>query len=194
MNLSRRALLAGALAATAAGCATGGLVEPGVYDKTPGTTVTLRRAWSDLTFALPNRPRNVRMLSVDGPLLNQLFIASLNEGESLVRPFDRDTPRPVYRADMSDTETVEFVVDCLAAMQYEAPESSALRPQNFGAHPGVRFDIATRTAEGLNISGTALVARVGGKLRVLLFLAPSEHYYGALLPDIEAAFASAQAT
>ena len=182
------------LAIAAASCATGTLVEPGVYDKVPGTALTLQRAWSDLTFLLPNRPPNVRMLSIDGPLLNQLLVATLNDGDSLVRPVDRDTPRPVFRADMNDTEAVEFVVDCLAAMQYEAPESSALRPQTFGAHAGVRFDIATRTAEGLNMSGTALVALVGGKLHVLLFIAPSEHYYGSLLPDIEAAFAGARAS
>ncbi len=193
MSIGRRAFVFGALALGATGCATGALVEPGVYNKASGLNVTLGRQWSDLTFMLPNRPPNVRMLSIDGPLLNRLFVASLAPGESLVRPVDRDTPRPTYRADMSDTEAVEFVIDCLAAMQLEAPEANALRPQSMGAAPGVRFDIATRTAEGLNIAGTALVARTGDKLRVLVFIAPSEHYYGALLPEVEQILASAAA-
>ena len=191
MNTTRRTLLLGAAGASLAlaGCATGGLVSGEV--KNAGATVTLSREWSDITFLLPSpRPRNVKMLSIDGPLLNRLYIAALEPGESLLRPRDRDTPRPTYQPDMSDSELVEFVIDCIA-QEYQNPEASALRPQNMGATPGVRFDVATRTAEGLDISGAALVARQGQRLHLLLFLAPAEHYYAALLPDVEAIFASA---
>jgi hypothetical protein len=191
MNTTRRALLLGAAGASAllAGCASGRLVS-GPFENA-GATVTLSREWSDITFLLPSpRPRNVKMLSIDGPLLNRLYIAALRPGDSLLRPADPDTPRPTYQSDMSDSELVEFVIDCIA-QEYQNPEAAALRPQNMGAAPGVRFDIATRTAEGLEISGTALVARQGEHLHVLLFLAPTEHYYAALLPDVDAIFASA---
>lgn len=188
MKTTRRALLlagAGALA----GCATGGLVSGRV--ESGDATVVLAREWSDITFMLPSpRPRNVKMLSIDGPLLNRLYIATLAPGESLLRPGDRDTPRPTYRDDMGDSEIVEFVIDCIA-QEYQGPEASALRPQNFGAAPGVRFDIGTRTAEGLEIAGTALAARVGERLSLMLFLAPREHYYAALLPEVETLFARA---
>jgi hypothetical protein len=108
----------------------------------------------------------------------------------LLRPRDRDTPRPTYRDDMGDSEIVEFVIDCIA-QEYQGPEASAMRPQTFGAAPGVRFDISTRTAEGLEIAGTALAARVGTRLSLMLFLAPREHYYAALLPEVETLFAGA---
>jgi hypothetical protein len=138
------------------------------------------------------RPRNMRLLSIDGPLLNRLYLVALEPGESLLRPRDNDTPRPIYRADMTDTELVEFVIDCVA-VEYQAPEAGALRPQTFAGQPGVRFDISTQTAEGLNMSGAALVARAGDRLNLMLFLAPSEHYYAAMLPEIETIFAGATA-
>ncbi|MBL8530394.1 MAG: hypothetical protein JNK94_01555 [Hyphomonadaceae bacterium] len=191
MTLTRRMLFAGALAAAAltASCATGGLVSGDL--KSGDATVTLAREWSDVTFMLPNRPPNVRMLSVDGPLLNRLYLANLEPGQSLLRLPDRDTPRPLYRADMSESELVEFVIDCIA-QEYQNPEAAALRPHTLGETPAVRFDISTRTAEGLNISGTAMVARQNDRLHVLLYLAPSEHYYASLAPDVESVFASAR--
>lgn len=191
MNFSRRSVVAAAIGgAFASGCATASLAQ-GSYKAGSAFTVTLARPWSDLSAMLLPRPPGVHMLSIDGPLLNRLYLAGLAAGQSLVRPTDRDTPRPTFRADMSDGELVEFVTDCVAALEFQAPEASALRPQNFGASPGVRFNLSTRTAEGLEISGTALVARAGDKLNVMLFLAPSEHYYASLLADVEFVFASA---
>jgi hypothetical protein len=56
----------------------------------------------------------------------------------------------------------------------------------------VRFDLSTRTQAGLEIGGAALAARgADDKLNLMLYLAPREHYYARLLPDVEAAFASA---
>lgn len=190
MNASRRAFLAGAIGAAVvvSGCA-GGAVS-GAYNKGGDYSVALGRPWSDISSMLPNRPPNVRMLSIDGPLLNRLYLAGLRPGQSLLKPSDRDTPIPTYRADMNDSEMVEFVIDCVA-LEYQSPEATSLRPQNFGAAPGVRFDITTRTSSGLNMSGSALVARAGDRLNLVLFLAPSEHYYGALLADVEAIMASA---
>jgi hypothetical protein len=191
IGATRRGVLAAALGgAIAAGCATGAGQVTGAYMRAGSFNVTFARPWSDITFMLPNRPPNVRMLSVDGPLLNRLYLGDLLEGESLFRPRDRDTPRPTYRGDMSDTEMVEFVIDCVA-VEYQGPEASALRPQTLAGQPGVRFDFSTRTAEGLDMSGTALVARANNRMNLMIFLAPSEHYYGAMLAEVEALMASA---
>jgi hypothetical protein len=57
----------------------------------------------------------------------------------------------------------------------------------------VRFDISARTQAGLNMSGTALVARAGDKLNLMVFLAPSEHYYSAYAQEIDTIFSSARA-
>jgi hypothetical protein len=193
MIASRREfLLTAGAAALLAGCATKSGEVSGAYQRLGSFNVAFARPWSDITFMLPNRPRNMRLLSVDGPLLNRLYLAALEPGESLLRPRDNDTPRPIYRADMSDTELVEFVIDCVA-VEYQAPEATALRPQDFAGSPGVRFDLSARTSDGLNITGTALVARAGQWLHMMLFLAPSEHYYAVMLPEVETIFAGAVA-
>lgn len=192
MNISRRGLLTAAAASSlVAGCVAIPLVKAGSY-QARGTAfaVTLVRPWSDMT-TISAQPRGVRVLSLDGLQLNQLYIASIAPQDSLVRVMDRDTPRPTYRTDMGETELVEFVVDCLATLKYQDPQSANLRPQTLAGASGVRFEIDTKTESGLNISGTALVARAGDNLHLLMFLAPSEHYYGALSQEIDGVFASA---
>ena len=49
----------------------------------------------------------------------------------------------------------------------------------------MRFDLTARTAEGLEVSGTAQVAQKDDKLFLILYLAPTEHYFAALLPEVE---------
>lgn len=191
MTITRRGLISAVAAgALLAGCAAIKLAPPGVYRVERAFSVTLARAWSDVTPVGAQAP-GVHLLTIDGLALNQLYLASIAAGGSLLKPADKDTPRPTYRADMGDTEVVEFVIDSLAALGYQAPESAALRPQQLAGSPGVRFDIATRTQAGLNISGAALAARAGDKLHLMVFLAPSEHYYAAFAPEIDAVFASA---
>jgi hypothetical protein len=193
MTITRRGLfVATAASALLAGCAGITLAPAGAYKARNAFTVTLSRPWSDITAA-GLQPPGVRVLTIDGIALNQLFVAAIDPGGSLVRPADKDTPRPLYRTDMSESELVEFVIDSLASFGYQDPQSAALRPQTLAGAPGVRFDISARTQPGLNTSGTALVARAGEKLHLLLFLAPSEHYYGAFASEIDAVFASATA-
>ena len=111
MKTTRRGILAAAAGgALASGCASIPLARAGSY-QARGTafSVTLARPWSDLT-ALSMQARGVRVLTINGLQLNQLYIASIAPNASLVRVADRDTPRPTYRTDMGETELVEFVV------------------------------------------------------------------------------------
>ncbi|MEZ5957621.1 MAG: hypothetical protein R3C27_10485 [Hyphomonadaceae bacterium] len=192
MNTTRRGLLAAvAGGALAAGCVTIPLVRAGSYHaKGTAFSVTLARPWSDMTTTIP-QPRGVRVLTLHGVQLNQLYLAGIAPGGSLMRVVDRDTPRPTYRTDMTELELVEFVIDSLATMNFQDPESANLRPQTLAGAPGVRFEINTRIDTGLNFSGTALVARAGENLNLLMFLAPSEYYYGAFAQEVDAMFASA---
>lgn len=193
MTITRRGLVAAAVgAALLSGCAAVKLAEAGAYETEKEFAVTLQRSWSDVTAMLMPRPDGVHLLTRDGVALNQLYLASLEPGGALVRHTDRDTPTVTYRADMTDTELVEFVIDSLA-VAYQDPQSSGLRPQSLAGDAGVRFDISTRTQAGLNMTGSALVARSGDKLNLILFLAPSEHYYPAYAQEIDALFASARA-
>ncbi len=149
------------------------------------------RSWSDVTPIYLAAQKKVRVLSIDGPALNQLFIApNLVEGDGLVRAATKDKPVPTIRKDMSDSELVEFVLDSVAAMGYQRPEAVALRPAAAGDAVGLRFELATQTAAGLEISGTAEVLRGGEAVHTMLYLAPKEYYYDANLKEIEGIFQS----
>ncbi|MGE0044950.1 MAG: hypothetical protein AB7J28_05735 [Hyphomonadaceae bacterium] len=189
-RISQTALLAGA--ALAASCAPQARLVQGSLDAGEGYRVQLGRTWSDVTPIMVDRTRNVRVLSVDGPHLNRLYLAgAVRAGDPIVRAMRREQPTPVFRADMTDTELVEFVTDSIAALGYQRPEATNLRPGTLAGVEGVRFEVTTQTPEGLAYDGTSLVARQGESLHLMLYLAPREHYYGTLAQEVETIFASA---
>ena len=195
--MSKRFLTAAAvaLALGVSACTTVTSVPAGSLPVGGGHQVTLGREWSDISAIMTGRPKKVRLLSIDDPLLNRMYIAQgLKPGEFLVKPSAKEKPTPTVRANMSATERIEFVTDSVAALVYQRVEALRPRPAKFGNGDGVRFDIKAQTSEGLDVSGTALVAEAGGELYVILYLAPTEHYYEATLPEVERIMASASAT
>jgi hypothetical protein len=192
MSRSFAGALAGVLLLLAA-CAGVTLAPPGPYKAGEGLTVTLGREWSDATGAQLQANRRVRLLTVDGPLLNRLYIGSgLRPNDWMVRPESRITPTPLYRSDMSPTELVEFVADSVTALGYQRVETSGLRPAKLGEADALRFDLKGQTEAGLDISGTAVAAERNGRLYMILYLAPSEHYFGAGQAEVESIIASAR--
>lgn len=193
-NRARRArILAAVLAvgALVAACATVTTAEAGPYSVNKAYTVTLGRPWSDLTSAMPNKGPRTRFLTIDGPLLNRLYlVGGLEDGGALMKAASKEKPVPEYRAGMSSTEAVAFVADTVAALGYQDVETLSLRPQDFAGGDGVRFDLAAATPAGLKMAGSALLAETDGRLNLMLYIAPAEHYYAAHLPEVEQIFAS----
>jgi hypothetical protein len=186
MNPAKLAAAA-ALSLALAACASIAEVPAGPYAMGDGKTVTLHRSWSDVSAFLPQRQKKVRVLSIDGPALNQLYLAQgLAPGEGLLKPVSKEHRVPVYRADLSPTELVEFVADTLSALGYERVQSSKLAPARLVGADGLRFEIQALTKDGLEMSGLAQVAETNGKLYLALYLAPTEHYFAATLPDVDA--------
>lgn len=157
--------------------------------------VTLGREWSDISQIMPARSKKVRLLSIEGPLLNRLYVTEgLVAGDYMIRPAAKERPTPTVRADMSLSEQIEFVSDSVSAMDFLRVQTSHPRPMKFGQAPGVRFDIEASTRDGLEMKGLGAVAKgAGGALYVIIYLAPAEHYYGASLTEVEGVIASAQA-
>lgn len=174
------------------GCAAGVTAAgPGAYAVGDAYSVTLGRQWSDISGITAQRPTNVRLLSIDGPLLNRLYLAhDVAPGAGLIRPSSRDQTAPVYRADMTSRELVEFVTQSVEAWGYLNVETEALLPADFAGRPGVAFNFAAQTEEGLNISGRAAAAARDSELQVMVYLAPSEHYYARHQTEVDAIFAS----
>lgn len=177
------AALSAFLAACAGGQAVTGPYPVGSY------TVTLTKTWVKWTDFDVNR--EVRLLTMDGPLLNTFHLTEgLAPGRSILRTARKSRPMPVVRAAMSESEMAEFVVDTISAMGHEQVASRNLRPARFGDADAVAFDLSLVTDDGLNVAGMAQVAEFNGMLHVMLFLAPQEHYFGVLKPEVESVFAS----
>jgi hypothetical protein len=183
--------LAGSILALA-GCAGVSDAPTGAYRVGGAYSVTLGREWSDVSRLLGVQQKGVRVLSIDGPLLNRLYLTEgLAPGDALVQSTVKEKPTPTYKADFSASEVMEFVADSVSALDYAKVETSNPRPARFADADAIRFDITCRNKDGLDISGTALTTQKQGKLYVLLFIAPAEHYYGDGLPEVEAIMKSA---
>lgn len=154
--------------------------------------VTLGRLWSD-SSAFAGRVKQVKMLTIDGWGLNSLYIIDgLKSGDFMVRSTSKERPTPTYKAGMTPTEQVEFVAESIAAMGFQRVESDGLRPAKIGGADGLRADIKAKTQAGLEISGLTQIVEVNGKLYVILYLAPTEHYFEATKAEVESIMASAR--
>ena len=163
----------------------------GAFAVGPHYGVTLGRQWSDISELWPNRPSSARLLTIDGPSLNRLYVTDgIAPGGWLIQPVRNATRTPTYRADMSPTELVEFVTDSVAGFDFLRVETQNLRPARFAGSDALRFDLTAATRPGLEMRGTALVAEHEGRLYLILYLAPSEHYYSATLQEVEGIMSS----
>ncbi len=181
-----------ALSLILTGCASSGLIPAGKISLGEGHGMMTQGSWSDVTYAERRYTRAVQVLSRDGPLLNQIILVrGLDAGKGLLRPADRTQPVPIFRADQTGREQVELVVETLSELGYRKVRFAQLRPASFGPDKAIRFDLTARTEDGLNLSGIAQAARVKGELYLVIFIAPSEHYFPTLKAEVEAMMNSA---
>lgn len=184
-RLTRRAALCGGLLALPA-CASMRDPAPGAFRIGAAYDVALTRVWSDFT---PSGARKYRLLSIDGPALNRLYLAGgIRPGEGLAARKSRNYH--AFHPDMSQDELSAFVVDAVDGLGFASPKPISVRPATFGGADALRIDIQTQTGDGLAFLGTALIAEHSGTLSVILYLGATEHYYAATLPDVEAIMAS----
>lgn len=189
----RRAILVALAALSLTACASVTSAPAGALKVGAAYEVSLGREWSDISAIMVGRTKKVRLLSIDGPLLNRLYLTDgLVPGDYLIKPQAKETPTPVIRKDMSASERLEFVTDSVAALEYQKVQLVKPRPAKIGEAQGVRFDLTAQTKAGLDIRGTGVVAEKSGKTYVVLYLAPAEHYYEATLPEVESLVASAR--
>lgn len=189
--MMKRVLIASAvsaaLLATAACGPTIVLAPTGAYAVGKDSRTTLNRDWSDAT-AISGLTK-VRMLTIDGPLLNRLYLSEgLVPGDYLAPPVRKaEATTPTYAAAMSVTEQVEFVANSVEAFGYQRVATSNVRPVTINDQRGVRFDIDTVSPDGLNYKGRGQVVKANDKLYVAIYIAAEEHYFQTSLASAEAA-------
>lgn len=192
--MSRSFKLAAALAAAALATActqTVTLAPAGVY-ALGSYSVELQRDWSHIPAGL-DRAVRVDQLTVDGPLLNRVYVIDqLEDGASMVATRKEDDPAPVFRAGMSELDLVEFVIDSLSDLGLENLQTSQVRPAPFAGADGVWFEFDAAYASGLSIRGRTAASVSQGALNAMIFLAPEQHYFAASSAEVDAMFQSAR--
>jgi len=130
------------------------------------------------------RIRGVRMeqWTIDGSPLNQLTIIDrVKDGEHVFLGSKERRSRPDgpwFHPGMRPDEVRDIIVDGLTGAGWVNVETDRLRPEAFGDVPGLRFELALANGSGLLYRGMAAAAERDGRLTVLVWFAPTEHYYG----------------
>jgi hypothetical protein len=189
MKIARIAALAAVLGLAA--CASYSAIDAnkpvGVGD---GVLVQPQIAWGQAPF-----PGFTGTLwTQDGASLDALmFFTGIEPGKPLIDA--SNVPREevrVYRAGMLPDDVMELLCANLSKLGYLQVKGATLRPSPFGSVTGFRFDLTFSTGDGLNMKGEALAVQRGGKLDMILFLAPTEYYYDHFGPTVEKVFGSVQ--
>ncbi|HTQ14710.1 MAG TPA: hypothetical protein VMH86_12625 [Rhizomicrobium sp.] len=130
----------------------------------------------------------------DGAALDSLmFFTGIKPGEPLINAngVSKDELR-TYQAGMLPNDVMDLLATNFSKLSFQQIRTSNLRPAPFGSATGFRFDLTFSTKDGLNMRGTALAAQRGGKLDMILFIAPDEYYFGHYADTVEKIFASVQ--
>jgi hypothetical protein len=174
MRAASLALAVLLLAACATGGAGGRLQEAGnarVFDLALDT---------ELDWARLKAPRQEQW-TIDGAPLNQLMVISkVRDGEHVFLGAKERRSRPDgpwFRSGMRPDEVRDVVLDGLRGGGWANVRGSGLRPANWGGVPGLRFDLALDNPGGLMYRGMATAAEREGRLTLLVWIAPAEHYY-----------------
>jgi hypothetical protein len=167
------------------------LVPAGNFAVAGAYNVKLDRNWADVSKLFYRRAPKVRVLSIDGIMLNRLYVSEgLGAADPLmVSALQGDTanhPAPRGKAGMSLSEQMEFVAASVAELDYQKVETRNPQPVTIGGNKGVRFEFTARTSDGLNMRGLAQAVSDKGLSYYIVYVAPEEHYYDATLANVKA--------
>lgn len=171
----RNILLATAIALLTA-CATGGnLQKAGTRADVYGMDIHTDLNWSRIKL-----PRQ-ELWTIDGPGLNSLaIIPDTKPGEHVFHLAKEKKSRPDgpwFRTGMRPDELRDVILDAIREQGWADVGSSNFRPHRFAEVPGIRFDVRQTSPEGLRYQGSVGAFEHNGRLTVLYWKAPEEHYY-----------------
>ncbi len=194
---TRAAATAGGLvlgAGLLAGCASSVDAPTGFVSVGGAYAAMLAPDWTEITYEVPTSDAGVRVFSLDGPRLNQLYLAGdLPAGRPLLNVSTRPRP-PEYERSVSPRRQAVFVTGTLASMGYQ---DIALRPpQNaeLAGYNASRFEFAASTPDGLAVRGLMVMADGAQGLNAVLFVAAQEHYAARLGPEVTRLLTTARRT
>lgn len=193
-------VIAAALSLALASCSVAPIVEPGkpVLIKDLSLSTSLR--WNQFGDS------RMRLWTIDGAMLNDLRIfADIKAGEHVFLAakgrVERRGEGLLFRADMSELEVQELLVDALKRYDAVNVSASGLRPAKLGNRAGFRFELSFESGSGLSLGNRGglkykamvLAETQGGTLSYLYFDAPAEFYFERDKAAVEQIFANVAA-
>ena len=131
----------------------------------------------------------------DGLLLDRLvFIPSVPDGEPILKSRSDSSALPVFRADMLPNEIEELAESTFVKYFGEgsvAIGTDNLRPQRFGDHRGVMFDMNATVTDSPDYRGTVGAFIVDDELYLMFYLAAEPYYFSKHQSAAEAIIKSA---
>lgn len=148
-----------------------------------GATVNLTQSWTSVPDDLHNAKGTV--LTKDGMTLNRVHIISVESGDEMVDVLDKSQEYPVFTAGMSSLEQVNFVTSSLARLGLADLQTAAVTPAKISGADGIRFDLSGKYSSGLKMRGKVGMAETPAGLNMIIFIAPSEFYYGRDIAEVD---------
>ena len=182
------ALALGAVLFLPACVATMSAAPVGALSLKEGTTVNLTQSWTSVPDGLHNAKGTV--LTKDGMTLNRLHIMTVKSGKEMIDVNDKSLEYPVYTSGMSSLEKVNFVTASLSRLGLVDVKTASVTPATLGVSDGIRFDLNGKYASGLNMRGKVGMAETEAGLNMIIFIAPSEYYYGRDIAEVETMISS----
>ncbi|MDF1735731.1 MAG: hypothetical protein P1U37_10635 [Minwuia sp.] len=161
-----------------------------------GITVTAVGDWAAVSRQFVGNEGIDAMWTVDGPSINQLlFFSRVESGEPFIKSTNQKVNEglPTWRIGMTEPDVMEMVEGTLVKV-YEAPvvTASNLRPQVFLNSPGFAFEFDMVAKSQLETKGLVIGTQQGGVLRMMIYLAPKQHYFTLHERTVRAIAASAR--
>ncbi len=130
-----------------------------------------------------NKNNDSLLWTKHGPLLDRLDIFSgIEEDDVLISIYGKENPNK-FRKSMTSLEIVELYKNSLSFSGGVNVEIGEISPAQVAGKEGFEFEISFRTADGLAKKGVGQGFVRKEQLYLLVFTAPSSHYFDLVRQD-----------
>ncbi len=157
------------------GCQTMKKVDAGPFKLNSGAVVMLEQDWTQFPKAWHSAEST--LLTQDGLSLNQLHLVTVEDGDTFLSENSKSSEYPVYKKGMSVIKQVDFLTANLSRLGLENLQERNVKPAKIGGYDGITMNLDGQYSSGLNMRARVAMAETDQGLNLVIFFAPSSHYY-----------------